>query len=171
MDGSRAREGYERTCTTLLVFSLLLAKGLAQLAPVTVMALDTGLNFFLYAIFSPYPPGEKLRRSYENYTFRRSLFDLLIVSTARAVALCVAYLVCTIRRSSSAYLYATILISVLSLGFLTTKAALYDFAVDRKVYSNFVMFGPMMLTLNLSFVFVVRESRAPARPTHPRPDC
>ena len=91
-------EGLTRVCTTLWFFSYLALKILPQLAITTICAADAFCTLALYAVFSPYKPGEKLQKSWENYTFRKSLLDIVFVSAARGALLFTAYLVCTVLK-------------------------------------------------------------------------
>ena len=96
---ARSKEGCcARTSAHILVFGLLGLKVLPQLAPATICFLDAAVNTALFAIFSPYPPGTKIQKSYENYTFSTSLLDVVVVAIARGSALFVAYLVCNLAH-------------------------------------------------------------------------
>ena len=46
----------------------------------------------------PFLPGEKLRRSWDDYTFHRSLLDVALVSAARGLLIFLAYVFCTIVK-------------------------------------------------------------------------
>ena len=94
----KAREGVRRACATVLLFSFLAFKVLPQLATTTICAADALCTVGLYAVFSPYPPGEKLLRSWQDYTFRGSLLDVALVSAARGVLLFAAYFFCTFLK-------------------------------------------------------------------------
>lgn len=90
--------GLRRLVATLLVFSFLALKVLPQLATTAICAADALSAVGLYAVFSPFPPGEKLRRSWDDYTFHRSLLDVALVSAARGLLIFLAYVFCTIVK-------------------------------------------------------------------------
>ncbi|QDZ24259.1 alpha/beta hydrolase [Chloropicon primus] len=90
--------GVRRVCATLLIFSFLALKILPQLATTTICAADALCSVGLYAVFSPFPPGEKLERSWQDYTFRKSLLDVVLLAAARGLVLFSAYFFCTFLK-------------------------------------------------------------------------